>query len=376
MFWNSKKKLKILAFEGGAQTAMVSVIIAKALEEQLKKIDPKKNLIDYFDIGAGTSSGSAAIACLAIPSVKNPKIPKFTLDECIKKFNKEFSSVSSDIKIWDMLTLVLGSKNHTVTEKIVSFIDDMCGNIKLSQTVIPIVVVSYDILNNAPRVWSTLDAKSDSKKDYFLKDAVKASTCAPGLFNSKVTKTEDKVLKDYDGGLVTSSPLTTALPHIFNKENNIAKEESLIISIGTTIGNAKHVFENMDKSSFVYDMYALLKISDDIEKKPLDKLIKTFVKQFYKLDFSVPLEIQHFIYNNSIKGDVIDFKKIMACTNKYIDLSKEFFQALANQIADKKQNIEKLEVLYEKSAAFYCENTVQVLAEYGDDISVDPRGDL
>ena len=132
----------------------------------------------------------------------------------------------------------------------------------------------------------------------------------------------------------------------------------------------------MDKSSFVYDMYALLKISDDIEKKPLDKLIKTFVKQFYKLDFSVPLEIQHFIYNNSIKGDVIDFKKIMACTNKYIDLSKEFFQALANQIADKKQNIEKLEVLYEKSAAFYCENTVQVLAEYGDDISVDPRGDL
>ena len=260
MFWNSKKKLKILAFDGGAEKGEISIKIAKALESQLKKIEPQKNLIEYFDVAIGNSIGSVIASCLAIPSVENPKIPKFTLDECIKKFNKEFSSVSSDIKIWDMLTLVLGSKNHTVTEKIVSFIDDMCGNIKLSQTVIPIVVVSYDILNNAPRVWSTLDAKSDSKKDYFLKDAVKASTCAPGLFNSKVTKTEDKVLKDYDGGLVTSSPLTTALPHIFNKENNIAKEESLIISIGTTIGNAKHVFENINKKSILYNILSLLKI--------------------------------------------------------------------------------------------------------------------
>ena len=124
------------------------------------------------------------------------------------------------------------------------------------------------------------------------------------------------------------------------------------------------------------NMYQIYKMSTQIQKKPFDKLMKTFIKQFYKLDFSVPFEIQQEIYDKAKKGDLLDFSKMIACTNKYIDLSKEFFQALANQIADKKQNIEKLEVLYEKSAAFYCENTVQVLAEYGDDISVDPRGDL
>ena len=48
MFWNSKKKLKILAFEGGAQKAMVSVIIAKALGGAIKKNRSKKKSYRLF----------------------------------------------------------------------------------------------------------------------------------------------------------------------------------------------------------------------------------------------------------------------------------------------------------------------------------------
>ncbi len=376
MFWNNKKKLKILAFDGGSEKGEISIRIAKALESHLKKIEPQKNLIEFFDVGVSVSVGSIILSCLVIPSDNNSKKPKYTVDECIKIFNKALNSINSSINIWDKLSLFLGFKNHLLAEKDMVYIDQWCGNTKLSQTVIPVNIVSYDIDNVTPRIWSTLDAKANSKKDLYLKDAVKASIAIPGLFNSKVTKTEDAVLKDYDGGLIAVSPLPMALPHIFNKENNIAKEESLIVSIGATIGNAKHVLKNMDNSTFLKNIYHFLSIANQIQKEPFDKLIKTFVKQFYKLDFSVPLEIQHIIYDKAKKGDLLDFNKMMACTNKYIDLSKEFFQALANQIADKKQDIEKLEALYEKSAAFYCDNTVQVLAEYGDDISSAPREDL
>jgi len=376
MFWNNKKKLKVLAFDGGAERGEFSMRITWELEKNLHKIDPTKNLIEYFnDIGA-SSVGSIIASCLVIPSDNNPKKPKYTVDECNKIFNKALKSVNISISIWDKLSLLLGFKNNVLTEKDVSFIDTICGNTKLSQAVIPIVIVSYDIYNNAPRVWSTLDAKSDSKKDFYLKDAIMASISYPGLFDPRVTKTKDKILKDYDGCLVSASPLPVVLPHIFNKENNIAKEESLIVSIGTTIGNATPILADMDKNSFMKNMYQIYKMSTQIQKKPFDKLMKTFVKQYYKLDFSVPFEIQQEIYDKAKKGDLLDFNKMIACTNKYIDLSKEFFQALANQIADKKQDIEKLEALYEKSAAFYCDNTVQVLAEYGDDISGAPPGDL
>lgn len=365
MFWNSKKKLKILAFNGGAEMGEVSIRIAKALEDHLKKLDSQKNLIEYFDVVAGNSIGSIITSCLIVPSDKNPKKPKFTLDECIKNFDKDLNSINSNINMWDKLSLILIFKNHILTEKDVVFIDNMCGDTKLSQAVTPINIVSYDIDNATSRIWSTRDAKSDSKKDFYLKDAVKASISYPGPFDSKVTKTKDKILKDYDRGLIADSPLPMALPHIFNQENNISKEESLIISIGTTIGNAKHVLANMDNDSFLKNIYNIYKISSQIQKKPFDKLIKTFIKQFYKLDLSVPLEIQHAIYDKASKGNGLDFDKMMACTNKYIDLSNEFFNALANQIAGKKQNIEKLETLYEQST-FDCENPTEVLSEYSD----------
>ena len=62
----------------------------------------------------------------------------------------------------------------------------MCGDTKLSQAVTPINIVCYDIDNATSRIWSTRDAKSDSKKDFYLKDAVKASISYPGTFDSKV----------------------------------------------------------------------------------------------------------------------------------------------------------------------------------------------
>ena len=265
-------------------------------------MDTQKNLIEYFDVVTGNSIGSIITSCLVIPSDKNPKKPKFTLDECIKIFNKDLNSINSNINIWDKLLVFFNFTNHILEEKDTVFIDNMCGDTKLSQAVIPINIVSYDIDNVTSRVWSTRDAKSDSKKDFYLKDAVKASISYPGLFNSKATKTKDKVLKDYDGGLIADSPLPIALPHIFNQESNILKEESLIISIGTTIGNAKRVLASMDSDSFVENIYNIYQISSQIQKKPFDKLIKTFVKQFYKLDFSVPLEIQHSIYRKFINS--------------------------------------------------------------------------
>ncbi len=54
---------------------------------------------------------------------------------------------------------------------------------------------------------------------------------------------------------------------------------------------------------------------------------------------------------------------------KYIDINKEFFTALANKIADKKQDMKKLEKLYDNSY-FYCENPEEVLAEYSECIDI------
>ena len=116
------------------------------------------------------------------------------------------------------------------------------------------------------------------------------------------------------------------------------------------------------RQNHIYNIY---KITGQIQKQPLDKLIKTFIPHFYKLDFMIPLDIQHAIYDKASKGDLLNFNETMACTKKYINVNKEFFNALANKVVDKKQNMKELEKLYNDSY-FYCDNPKEVLDEYND----------
>ena len=129
MFWNSKKKLKILAFSGGAEMGEVSIRIAKALEDHLKKLDSQKNLIEYFDVVAGNSIGYIITSCLIVPSDKNPKKPKFTLDKCIKNFDKDLNSINSNINMWDKLSLILNSKNTTWNKFLLFSIKSMASKV-------------------------------------------------------------------------------------------------------------------------------------------------------------------------------------------------------------------------------------------------------
>ena len=86
MFWNSKKKLKVLAFSGGTQKGIVSLIIALKLDSELKKYNPEKEFIEYFDTVTAVSSGSIIASCLVIPSDENPKKPRYSLYDCCKFF--------------------------------------------------------------------------------------------------------------------------------------------------------------------------------------------------------------------------------------------------------------------------------------------------
>ena len=332
----------------------------------------KKNLVEHFGVITGNPIGSIITACLVIPSEKNPNKPKYSINDCIKIFDKDLHNINSNIGLGDKISLILNIKNHILTRKDVDFIPEMCGDVRLSQTVVPIVITSTDAKTGAPNVWSTYEAKNDPKKDFYLRDAVEASISYPGLFDSKKTEIDGTIHKDYDGALIADSPLPMALPHIFEINKKISKEDTFIVSIGTTTGNVQKVLDNIDKSSYLHNIYNIYKITGQIQKQPLDKLIETFVPHFYKLDFMIPLDIQHAIYDKASKGDLLNFNETMACTKKYIDINKEFFSALANKVVGKKQNMKELEKFYDDSH-FYCDNPKEVLDEYNDvsDVKVD-----
>ena len=56
------KPRRILSFDGGGIRGILTAAMLEAVEDRLKAINPDKELREYFDIIAGTSSGSI-IAC-------------------------------------------------------------------------------------------------------------------------------------------------------------------------------------------------------------------------------------------------------------------------------------------------------------------------
>ena len=107
----------------------------------------------------------------------------------------------------------------------------------------------------------------------------------PPLFSKKITLSKyGEKFEDYDGGIITPSPLITVMPYI-SKINNLNIENFFIISIGTTIRDVKETLKDLD------DKYILLKATDfisinyQIQKPVLDAFLRYVCKGFYKLDF-------------------------------------------------------------------------------------------
>jgi hypothetical protein len=57
--------------------------------------------------------------------------------------------------------------------------DKLFGNTLLSQTIKPVLVLSYSLTDGGPRLWSTDFVISHPKKDAYLKDLAGATTADP-----------------------------------------------------------------------------------------------------------------------------------------------------------------------------------------------------
>ena len=175
MYWNKNNKFNLLSISGGSQRGVVSLAIALKLENALKKINPNKEFIEYFDAITAVSSGSLLASCLVLPSEKNSKKPKYSLSYCYKFYNEGSITLNKSLTIWNIFLVFTGLKESVLStdrfeKKVIknSSIDiDLTNNLRLKDTVIPINIVSYDVDNDRPRIWSTYTAKNDAKKTIY-----------------------------------------------------------------------------------------------------------------------------------------------------------------------------------------------------------------
>ncbi len=231
-----KNKFRILSLDGGGLRGLTQLLILRRIEELTGK-----KIYELFDLIVGTSTGGI-LAC-GLTAKKNGR-PVLTIDKLIDLYYKDgwkiFPTQNTILKkAWRKVKLFGGSKwdRSGLEEQLKEYF----GDIRLSETLKPIIVTSYDVENNEIIMFKSRRC-TEWNYDLKLTDVSLATASAPSYFEPLQLNWlgVDRVL--IDGGVYINNPSMAAVAEVlrYKYDNpNIKIEDIELLSLGTGIYSEK-----------------------------------------------------------------------------------------------------------------------------------------
>ncbi|WP_087066922.1 patatin-like phospholipase family protein [Cyanobium sp. NIES-981] len=249
----------ILACDGGGIRGLATAAVLATIEDRLQRINPGKPLHDYFDLIAGTSTGSI-VACGLSSGLTARQILDLYLRDGIKifpPFKKVLKSLVDRLRIgYSQPIYQAGYEDktnpHGVEPVLQRVFSDPQGKglLKFGDLEKPTLVTSYDTYNQQFVVFKS---RSSECKEIDVWEVARASSAAPVAFPAY--ELSNKTFIDFwkaqgfqtipsrsgedcipliDGGLSANNPALCALVERLSwSHDRIPIEEIAILSIGT-----------------------------------------------------------------------------------------------------------------------------------------------
>ncbi|MEA5594147.1 patatin-like phospholipase family protein [Rivularia sp. UHCC 0363] len=245
---------RILSLDGGGVRGLVTAIILEGLEKKLQKHEPRKPLLDYFDVIAGTSTGSL-IACALAKGLNASEIKNFYIH------NSQNIFPPSRILVHSILNLIrLGSSQPIYSDDGLRMVlKHIFEDLKFGELIKPTIVTSYDTYNRQAVVFKNTKIAHHNIPIWQI---CRASSAAPIGFPGYEMKHQDFV-EDWrkngyeippqsgipliDGGVFANNPALCAIAERlrWNKDlpdnpkwndlisENVHQNDILVASFGT-----------------------------------------------------------------------------------------------------------------------------------------------
>ena len=221
------KKFRILSIDGGGVRGIIPARILQKIEEKTGK-----PIHELFDLVIGNSIGGLVALALLTPHEQGGA--KYSAQDLVNFFEKRSSKIFYR-SLWRYIITGWGlwgprySRNN-----LDKLLHQLLGDTKLSQTLKPVLIVSYSLEDALPHLWRTRMARQKLHKDYYLRDVAGATSAAPTYFSPKVIQTEDqRTLYEIDGGIWANNPTDLAVAEIKVLNINIDPQNIILISMGT-----------------------------------------------------------------------------------------------------------------------------------------------
>lgn len=236
--YDNPKKTRVLSIDGGGTTAIVAGAALIHLEDQirLKTGDPHANVVDFFDIVAGTGIGALLAAMLSADDGSGR--PLFTARETVDFLNRKSNELYK-MKFGGLVRRhrKFSSKSmNTVLKEV--FRRDDGEELTLKDTLKPLLVPCFDLKSSAPFVFSRADASESQSFNFELWKVCRATSATPGLFKPfSLTSVDGKTTCNaVDGGLVMNNPTAAVVTHVLHNKRDFPSvtgvEDLLVLSLG------------------------------------------------------------------------------------------------------------------------------------------------
>jgi patatin-like phospholipase/acyl hydrolase len=245
-----EKVLRILSCDGGGIRGLLTAKLLEELEKELQQLRPSSSLVDFFDLFAGTSTGSI-IACGLAKGMSAQAISQFYENEGGKIFPK------MDPIFWAEEVIERVKRGHfslplfkpDSLEEVLSSDNIFPDELLLEDLVKPVLVMSYDSYNRKAVAFKSTDAKSRKVPVW---QVCRASSAAPVAFPGYLLKNNQFCAEHLqgggiegdlpreippegvpliDGGILANNPTLCAIAEAYG--NDAPLENILVASFGT-----------------------------------------------------------------------------------------------------------------------------------------------
>ena len=201
---NDPRPVRILAVDGGGIRGIVPATVLVELQRRLPR-----PIVEYFDVVAGTSTGGLVASAVCAPGPSGG--PRYTPQQILEFYVRDCRQIFHRSLGWVVESLGGLRRPKYPAHGIEAFLEDRFDDTELRQALKPLVMVSYDLTQRAPWVFSSVLAADEASRNYLLRDACRASTAAPTYFPAATARSLAGDARELvDGGVCANDPVLAA----------------------------------------------------------------------------------------------------------------------------------------------------------------------
>jgi len=219
---------RILSIDGGGIHGVIPAVVLEEIESRAGR-----PISDLFDLFVGTSTGGILATGLVLPAADGE--PRYTASQLVDFYTTRGHEIFPSLRpSWfsSIVSLVSERFSEKPYERILR---EYLGDARLSETLKPLIMPSYDIKAGSPYFFKTRRAiENPAHRDHALWEAVRATSAAPTYFEPKSLQPDaqgsfSKLL--IDGGVFVNNPTMCAYAEALDLEHS--PDEIIIASLGT-----------------------------------------------------------------------------------------------------------------------------------------------